>query len=120
MTFCQPYQATQDQHRPCGATGCINRVACGASQTVPLDVCSQVWSRLLWPSVWPTVHTTWLPVSEGIVNPPTLSFTLPTHPLICGIRDISGSVQDMSQNQPVHNDSYFPTLFLLQILHGYY
>jgi len=25
-----------------------------------------------------------------------------THPLICGIRDISGSVKNISQNQPVH------------------
>jgi len=26
----------------------------------------------------------------------------PAHPLICGIRDISGSAENKSQNQPVH------------------
>jgi len=35
---------------------------------------------------------------------PTLPTPLPpaAHPLICGIRDISGSVQNKSQNQRVH------------------
>jgi len=56
-----------------------------------------VLSGLLWPSVWPTVHTTWLPVSESIVNRPTLPSTLPpTHPLIHGIHDIAGCFQNVS------------------------
>jgi len=97
MAFFQPYQATQDQHRPCGATEvrCINRVACGAKLFRSTSALLVVWSGLLCqPSAWPTVHATWLAVSTDIINPPT--------PLICGIHDIAGSVQNISQNQPVH------------------
>jgi len=60
-----------------------------------------VWLGLLWPSVWPTVHTTWSPVSESIVNPLTLPLH-PSHPIFWGIHDIAGRVQNISQNQPVH------------------
>jgi len=90
-----------------GSLGCINRVACGPKLFHSTSALLVVWSGLLWPSVWPTVHTTWSPVSEGIVNSPTLPLH-PPHPsparppLICGIRDISDSVQNISQNQPVH------------------
>jgi len=49
----------------------INRVAWGQI----LFHCMSAWlvilSGLLWPSVWPIVHTTWWSVSNGIVNPPT-------------------------------------------------
>jgi len=78
-----------------GPLGCINRVACGPKLFHLMFTLLMVWSGLLWAPVWPTVHTTWSPVSEGIVDPPT-------HPFICGIHDISGSVQNISQNQPVH------------------
>jgi len=40
--------------------------------------CTSAWfmvrgqgRRLLWTSVWPAGHTTWLAVSTGSVNPPT-------------------------------------------------
>jgi len=50
---------------------CINRVAWGPilSQCMPARL--MLWSGLLWPSVWSSVHTTWSPVSESIFNPPT-------------------------------------------------
>jgi len=32
--------------------------------------CTSAWSGLLWPSVWPTVHTTWLAVSNGVAVRP--------------------------------------------------
>jgi len=48
----------------------INRVAWGPILSHCTFAWFVVWSGLLWPSVWPTVHTTWLPVSEDIVNPP--------------------------------------------------
>jgi len=38
-------------------------------------------------------------VSESGVNPSPS--TLPTHPLICGIRDIAGCFLNVSQNQPI-------------------
>jgi len=73
----------------------INRVAWGPILCFTvLSARPMEWSGLLWPSVWPTVHTTWSAVSTGIVNPPT-------HPLICSIHDIAGRVQNASQNQPV-------------------
>jgi len=88
-----------------GLLGCINRVACGPKLFHSTSALLVVWSGLLWPSVWPTVHTTWSPVSENIINPYTLPLHSPhplTHPLICDICDISSSVQNISQNQPVH------------------
>jgi len=111
-----------------GPLGCINRVACGPKLSCSTSAFLVVWSGLLWPSVWPIVHTTWSPVSESIISSPTLPLH-PPHPLISGIHDISGSVQNISQNQPVHPVAiqvsvmiaiYIPTLLLLQILRGYY
>jgi len=59
----------------------INRVAWGPILSHCMPAQLMVWSGLLWPSVWPTVHTTWSPVSESIVNPPSLPLnSLPTHP----------------------------------------
>jgi len=49
----------------------INRVAWGLILSHCMFAQLVVLSGLLWPSVWPTVHTTWSPVSKGIVNPPT-------------------------------------------------
>jgi len=47
----------------------INRVAWGPIQFHCVSARLVIWSGLLWPSVWPTVHTTWLLVFESIVNP---------------------------------------------------
>jgi len=90
-----------------GPLGCINRVACGPKLFHSTSALLMVWSGLLWPSVWPIVHTTWLPVSDCIVNQPTLPLQpphpAPAHsPLICGTCDILGSVLNISQNQPIH------------------
>jgi len=89
----------------------INRVA----WVLILSHCTSarfvVWSGLLWPSVWPTVHTAWSPVSKGIANPPTHSF-------ICSTCDIAGCFQNVSICQC--NDSYYSTVVLVQILCGYY
>jgi len=38
--------------------GYINRVACGPKLFHSMSALLVVWSGLLWPSVWPTVHTT--------------------------------------------------------------
>jgi len=105
--FADPIKPHRTNTDPVKPLGCINRVTCGAKLFQLMSALLVVWSGLLWPSVWPTVYTTWLPMSEGIINPPTLPFLpayplLPAHPLICGICDISGSVQNISQNQPVH------------------
>jgi len=43
---------------PVGPLGCINRVICGPKLLHLMSVLLVVWSGLLWPSVWPTVHTT--------------------------------------------------------------
>jgi len=102
MAICQPYQATQDQHRPVGPLGCINRVTCGPKLFHSTSALLVVWSGLLWPSVWPTVHTTWLPVSKSIVNPPTLPLHCPhPTPLFVAFM-IFQTVLNISQNQPVH------------------
>jgi len=93
--FADPVKPRKTNTDPVEPLGCINRVACGPKLYHLISVLVVVWSGLLWPSVWPTVHTTWSPVSEGIINPPT-------HHLICGIRGISGCVQNISQNQPVN------------------
>jgi len=120
--FANPMKPCWTNLDPVGPLGCINRVACGPKLFHSTSALHMVWSGLLWASVWPTVHTTWLPVSESIVNPPS-------HPLICGICDVSGSVQNISQNQPVHPAAIkvsvmiaisLLSLFLLQILRGYY
>jgi len=58
--------------KPVGPLGCINTVACGPKLFHLASTLIVVWSGLLWPSY---VH---------------------------GIHDISGSVQNISQNQPVH------------------
>jgi len=76
----------------------INRVAWGPILSHCMSAWLMVLSGLLWPSVWPTVHATWSPVSEGIVNPPILPL-YPPHPLICGICDTAGCFQKVSQNQ---------------------
>jgi len=49
----------------------IGRVAWGPILSHCMSARLVVWSGLLWLSVWPAVNTTWLPVSTGIVNPPT-------------------------------------------------
>jgi len=64
----KPYSTNSN---PVGPLGCINRVACGPIPFHSTSALLMVWSGLLWPSVRPTVHTTWSPVSRGIVNPPT-------------------------------------------------
>jgi len=58
---------------PVGPVGCTNRVACGLKLFHLMSGLLMVWSGLLWPFVWPTVHTTWLAVFIGIINPPTHS-----------------------------------------------
>jgi len=95
--FANPMKPCWTNSDPVGPLGCINRIACGPKLFHSTSALLVVWSGLLWASVWLTVHTTWLPMSKNIVNPPS-----PSHPLICGIRDISGSVQNISQDQPVH------------------
>jgi len=74
--FANPMKPCWTNSDPVGPLGCINRVACGPKLFHSMSALLMVWSGLLWASVWPTVHTTWSPVSESIVNPPTL----PLHP----------------------------------------
>jgi len=102
--FADPIKSRRTITDPVGPLGGFNKVACGLKLFHLMSALLVIWSGLLWPSVWPTVYTTWSPVSEGIINPPTLPLH-PSHPLICGIHDISGSVQNKSQNQPVHTVS---------------
>ena len=64
----KPHRTNTD---PLGTLGCINRVSCGPKLFHSTSALLVVWSGLLWPSIWPTVHTTWSPVSESIINPPT-------------------------------------------------
>jgi len=90
--FADPIKPCRTNSDPVGPLGCINRVVCGLNLFHSMSALLVVWSGLLWPSVWPTVHTTWSPVSESTVNPPTLPLypptpLPPTHPLICGIHD---------------------------------
>jgi len=61
----------------------INGVAWGPILSHCMSAWLVVWSGLLWPSVWPTVHTTWSPVSTGIVKPPTLPLHPPHPPPTC-------------------------------------
>jgi len=75
--FANPIKSCRTNTVPVGPLGCINRVACGPKLFHLTFALFVVWSGLPWPSVWPTLHTTWLPVSESIVNPPTLP--TPTH-----------------------------------------
>jgi len=96
LPFVNPVRSRRTIIDPVRPLRGINRVAwdpflfhCTSAQLV-------VWSRLLWPSVWPTVHTIWSAMSTGIVNPPTH----PSHPLKCGTCDVAGCVQNVSQNQP--------------------
>jgi len=76
-----------------GPLGCINRVACGLKLFHSMSTLLMVWSGLLWAFVWPTVHTTWLPVSENIINPPIPLFVASV---------IFQALFKISQNQPVH------------------
>jgi len=57
----------------------INWVAWGPILFLCMSTWLMVWSGLLWPSVWPTVHTIWSLVSNSIINPPSTS--TPSHPL---------------------------------------
>jgi len=77
--FADPIKPHRTNTDPVGPLRCVNRVACGAKLFHLTSALLVVWSGLLWPSVWPTVHTTWSPVSEGIVNPPILPLYSP-HP----------------------------------------
>jgi len=86
--FTDPIKLCRTITDPLGPLGGINRVACGPKLFHSTSALLVVWSGLLWPSFWPTVDTIWLPVSTGIVNPPTS----PTHPLIRDIHDIAGCV----------------------------
>jgi len=76
--FADPIKPPRTNTDPVGPLGCINRVACGPKLFHSMSALLMVWSGLLWPSVWPTVHTTWSPVSESIVNPPILPLYPPT------------------------------------------
>jgi len=101
----------------------INRVACGPILSYCTSAKLVIWSGLLWPSVWLTVHITWSPVYESIVNPPTFPlhppYLLPIHPpLICAIRDIAGCFQNFSQNQPVQSVAmYVSTMIAIALLY---
>jgi len=81
----KPRRTNTDPVRP---LGCINRVACGPKLFYSMSDLLIVWSGLLWPSVWPTVHTAWSDVSTGIITPPTHHLhpphpLPPIYPLIC-------------------------------------
>jgi len=78
--FAGPMKPCWTNSDPVGPLGYINRVACGPKLFHSMSTLLMVWSGLLWASVWPTVHTTWSPVSESIVNPPTLPLHPPAHP----------------------------------------
>jgi len=83
--FADPIKPHRTNSNSVGPLGCINRVACSPKLFHLTSTLLMVWSGLLWSSVWPTMHTTWSPVSEGIVNPPTLpTLLLPTHSLRAG------------------------------------
>jgi len=49
----------------------INRMTFGSKLFHSIFAHLVVWSGLLWPSFWPTVHTTCLAVSMALVNPPS-------------------------------------------------
>jgi len=73
------------------------------------------------------MHTTWLPVSESIVNLPTLPLHPPPTPLfVVSVIFQALFKTSLKISQSIHsyiskyNDSYIPTLFLPQILRGYY
>jgi len=105
--FADPIKLCRTITDPMGPLGGINRVECGPKLFHFTSALLMVWSGLLWPSVWPTVHITLSAVSIGIINPPTLSLHLPhplppSSPLICITHDIAGYVQSISQIQPVH------------------
>jgi len=68
--------------------GGINRVACGPKLFHLTSAHLMVCSGLLWPSVWPTVHTTCLAVSTGNINPPLIRVTC----------DIAGCVLNISKS----------------------
>lgn len=75
------WRNTMDPVRPLRS---INRVAWGPILSHCMPARLVAWWGLLWPSAWPTVHTTWSPASESIVNPPTLPLHPPhppSHPL---------------------------------------
>jgi len=76
----------------------INRVAWDPILSYCTSAWLVVWSGLLWPSVWPTAHTTWSLVytMASLTNPPPSTFP-PTHPLIHGIHDITGCFKNISQ-----------------------
>jgi len=68
---CRPVKSWRTIIDPVRPLRSINRVAWGPILSLCTSAQIIVLSRVLWPSVWPTVHTTWSPVSKGIVNPPT-------------------------------------------------
>jgi len=96
--FTDPIKPHKTNTDPMGPLGYINRVACSPKLFHLTPALLVVWSGLLWPFVWPTVHTTWLPESTGIVNPPTFSLHPPHPPLICSIHDISGCLEYLSKS----------------------
>jgi len=69
--FADPIKPHRTNTDPVGPLGCINRVPCDPKLVHSMSTLLVVWLGLLWPSVWPTVHTTWSAVSTGIVNPST-------------------------------------------------
>jgi len=69
--FTNPIKPCRTNRDPVESLGCINMVVCSPKLFHSTSALFVVWSGLLWPSVWPTVYTTWSPVSEGNVNPPT-------------------------------------------------
>jgi len=72
--FADPIKPCRTITDPVGPLGGFNKMACGPKLFHSMSALLAVWWGLLWPSVWSTVHTTWLPVSESIVSPS------PSHP----------------------------------------
>jgi len=96
MAFADPIKPRRTNTDPVGPLGCINKVTCGPKlfHSMPAllvdgkGCCGHLSGPL---------YTQLGRLCLRALLPPPPPFT-PTHPLICGIRDIAVCVQDISQN----------------------
>jgi len=74
QTFVNPVKSQRTKTDPVKSLSDINGIAWGPILQFCSMHCTSPW---LTPSVWPTVYTTWLAVSTGIINPPTPLYAVP-------------------------------------------